>query len=284
MNIHTGQRRPLPAVALVAVLLVLSLLVNQFWIAKMFPAVSGILGIDLMVVFLDIPVHLPVTVDLVPVLGLFCIFYPIVIVSYPSRTGRPARQEVWKNLRVALGGMMTVLVSIISGGLIFYLVQDHLPRRVRNGIDSFGINADLYIPYPGHETIQLRGSMLLLVCFIIGIRICVRKIRKGSEGLMQDVLTQDRPMPEASVRQEEPPLTKSGSVSVIKPASPAKQEIQRQYQALTVHEKLARMEAARQQEATLRQEEQALCYSQPVQSVRPVNYQPPANYSRSATS
>lgn len=303
MNTHTGRQRPLPAVAIVAVLLLLSLLANQFWIAKLFPPVSGIVGVDLMVVFLDIPVHLPVTVDLIPVLGLFCIFYPIVIASYPFRTGRLARQEVWKNLRAALGGMLAVLVCLLSGGFIFYLVQDYLPRRVRNGIDSFGVSADIYIPYPGHETIQLRGSMLLLVCFIIGMRICIRKIRKASAHLIREELIRPELIrPEAPVAKGG--SAKNGSIAINKP------EAVSAYQALTVHEKLVRQEAVRQLEALMQQEEQAsrqlmmqreeqarqalmtrpgqrvtdttrdtgwpepdmpaLCYSQPVQSVRPV--------------
>jgi hypothetical protein len=285
MNIHTGQRRPLPAVATVAVLLLLSLLVDQFWIARLFPSLSGILGIDLMVVFLDIPVHLPAPVDLIPVMALFSIFYLIVIRSFPFSTGRLARQEAWKDLRAALAGIFAVLACLLSGGLIFYLAQDYLPRKVRNGIDSFGISADIYIPFPGHETVQLRGSMLLLICFIIGMRICIRKIRRTSAPLMKEELVK---IPTPPARREVLPT----------PAD---------YQTLTVHEKLVRQEAIRLQEAMQQREEQArrylmqqqeaarqeiikqqeqeaLCYSQPVQSVKPITYRSPTGYSRSTTS
>src|SRR6266568_1800131 len=87
MDIHTGQQRPFPAVAIVSVLFLLCLFLGQRWIANLFPGISGLARIDPSLTILDIPVRMPVTVDLILVPGLFILSYLVVILLYPSRSG-----------------------------------------------------------------------------------------------------------------------------------------------------------------------------------------------------
>ena len=178
MDIHTGQQRPFPAVAIVAVLLLLCIIAGQYWLPQLFPGISGLARINPSVVLLDIPLPLPLQIDLVVVPALFLLVYPLVVLLYPSRTGiSPWRQAMLRARSVSVG-LFAVLFCTLSGGLIYYLGQGYLPRNVRNGIESFGIHADIHLPYPGYETIHLRGSTVLLVCFMFGLWICIRKIKK----------------------------------------------------------------------------------------------------------
>jgi len=169
MRTNTGQQRPFPALAIVIALFLICLIPGQLWITHFFPEAAGLVGFNPAIVFLDIPMHLPVTVDLIPVLGLFLVLYPMVVLIYPSRQVGSAWREAVQRTGAVIGGLIVWSLWLLAGGAIFYLVRDHLTREVRNGIDSFGINADIYIPYPGHETIQLRGGMILLVFGVIGM-------------------------------------------------------------------------------------------------------------------
>lgn len=172
MDSHTDQHRRFPAVATVAVLVVLCIFAVQYWIAQQFPAVSGLVQIKPSLVFLDIPTPLPFDIDLFLAPALFMLVYPVVLLFFPGRSA------IGQRLKAAFTGLFALLLCMLAGGLIYYLVQDHLPTNVRNGIDSMGIIADIHIPYPGFETINLRGSLILFVCFNIGTFILVRKIRK----------------------------------------------------------------------------------------------------------
>lgn len=175
---HNPQRRPLPVVTIVAVLLLLCIFPGQYWVTSRFPEISGLIRIDPSVVILDIPNPLPVPIDLILVPALFFLIYPVIILLYPSRTGTPSWREALLRARSVFAGLLVLLLCTLSGGLLYYLAQDYLPRNVRNGINSFGINADIYLPYPGYETIRLRGSMVLGVCVVIGLSIFIRKIRR----------------------------------------------------------------------------------------------------------
>ncbi|HSC40502.1 MAG TPA: hypothetical protein VLD19_21615, partial [Chitinophagaceae bacterium] len=172
MDIPGGKQRPFPAVTIAAVLLLLCIIPGQFWVAKLFPALSGLVRIDPSLVFMDLPIDLPVSIDLVLVPGLFLLIYPIVVLVYPSRPGIPSWQQAVLRARSAFAGLLILLICMLSGGLIYYLVQGYLSRNVRNGIDSMGIMADVHLSYPGYENIHLHGSTVLLVCFITGMVIC----------------------------------------------------------------------------------------------------------------
>jgi hypothetical protein len=160
------------------VLLALCIFPGQLWITKQFPGISGLAQINPSLVFLDIPIHLPVAIDLILVPGLFLLAYPLVILFYPLRPGILSWRQSLQRIRAAFLGLFILLCCTLLGGLIYYLAQDHLPMQIKNGINSLGFIADIHLSYPGHETIYLRGSLVLLVCFIIGLVICIRKISK----------------------------------------------------------------------------------------------------------
>ena len=173
MDVRAGQHRSFPAVAMVIVVFLLSVL-GQFYIARQFPAVSGLAQLKPDLVFLDIPLHLPVAIDLILAPALFLLVYPVVVMLW----GWPSFGQVMQRVRAAFTGLFVILFCMLSGAFIYFMVQDHLSTQVRNGINSLGIIADIQIAYPGQETIYLRGSLVLLVCFLIGLLICIRKIRK----------------------------------------------------------------------------------------------------------
>jgi hypothetical protein len=177
MNTYAGRRR---SFLLVALLLLISISLEQYFIAGLFPWVGGLGGIRPMVVFLDIPVYFPVTIDLIPVGLLFSFFYSIVLLPGLPRMGGPVWPVLQKKVGGALLGLSFLLICLLAGGVIFYLLRDYLPREVRNGIDSFGIQADLSLPYPGEGTIHLRGSMILLAAFYAGMRIWMRNTGKAA--------------------------------------------------------------------------------------------------------
>ncbi|WP_207512973.1 hypothetical protein [Longitalea luteola] len=172
MDSHTAQHQRFPAVALVAVLFLLCIIFGQSWIANQFPAISGLVQIKPSLVFLDIPTPLPIYIDLILAPALFLLVYPVVLLFFPGRWA------IGQRLKAAFTGLFALLVCMLAGGGIYYLVQDHLPVNIRNGIDSMGIIADIHLPYAGFEPINLRGSLILFVCFNIGTFILVRKLRK----------------------------------------------------------------------------------------------------------
>lgn len=149
----------------VATLLVLSIALEQYWIVRLLPWVSNLGGVQPMIVFLDIPLRLPV-IDWIPVSLLFVFFYLIVMAPELRRD----RQSLWKKGCAVVVGWWVLLVCLAAGGAIFYVLEGFLPKAVRNGIDSFGIRADIALPYPADSTIHLNGSMLLLVCLFVGGR------------------------------------------------------------------------------------------------------------------
>jgi hypothetical protein len=193
MDIGIGKQRHFPAVAISAVLFLLCIFLGQFWVIKQFPATSGIVQIKPSLVFLDIPIEAPFSIDLLLVTGLFLLIYPLVILFYPSRPGIASWRQAILRARNAFVGLFALLFCMLAGGYIYYLVKDQLPLQVRNGIDSMGINADIHLPYRGFENIPLRGSLVLFVCFVIGLIICIRKIRK-EPGTQASRLTREQRM------------------------------------------------------------------------------------------
>jgi hypothetical protein len=117
-----------------------------------------------MIVFLDIPLEAPVTIDWLPVGFIFMIFYTIVSDKRTFRRG-------W----AILGRWWLLLIFLLIGGALFAGVSGFLPKEIRNGIDSFGVRADLTLPYPSGETVHLQGGMIMLVFFILGWRLLINK-------------------------------------------------------------------------------------------------------------
>ena len=216
MDTHTSQTRRFPAVTIVALLFLLCIFPGQFWIAQLFPGISGLARINPSLVFLDLPIDLPVSIDMILVPALFFVTYPMIVLLYPSRPGISRWAQAMQRVGAVFMGFFIILFCMLSGGMIYYLVQDDLSRQVRNGINSVGINADIHIPYPGYSTIHVHGSTVLLVCFIIGMLICIRKIRKepGAQKAGQltreqrmtpyERMVQERRMKEKQIAQETP--------------------------------------------------------------------------------
>jgi hypothetical protein len=281
MDMHTGRQRRFPAVAIVAVLFLLCIIPGQALIANCWPGLSGRAGINPSLVFLDIPANLPVTIDMILVPGLFFLLYPFVILFYPSRPGISAGRQVVQRVGAVFAGLFALLFCMLSGGLLYFLVQDYLPMRVRNGIDSFGINADIHLPYPGYETIHLRGSAVLFMCFVIGMSICIRKIRK-EPGMQKSVkLTREQRMTpyERMLREKQPPT----GTAVTKTRTPAKSARTAATNSRTVTKNTRTATKNRNPVVIERQTARPdrnkfphLCYSEPVMAFRPeaVAYMP----------
>lgn len=159
------------AFLLVAILLLISILLEQ-WLARLCPLLSEMGGIRPMIVFLDIPLRAPVDIDWIPVGFIFIFFYSVVTAA---RIDAPAKKAFRKKSWAVLGRWWLLLVCLLSSGALYSWVSDYLPKQVRNGIDSFGVRADLILPYPSGVTIHLKGSMIMLVFFIIGWRLLVNK-------------------------------------------------------------------------------------------------------------
>ncbi len=153
-------------------LLLVSVLLEQYAIAPFLPWIGELGGFRPMLVFLDIPLELP-RIDWLPVSILFAIGYSIAIAPELSRIGQRTslRKKVWQ----ALTGWWFLLLLLLAAGGIYHAAQDYLPKQVGNGIDSFGLRADITLPWPYENLIHLHGSMLLLVFFFIGTFILSRR-------------------------------------------------------------------------------------------------------------
>jgi hypothetical protein len=166
MQAASGRRRPLLTVL---VLLVISVLLDRFLIAVLCPWIPSMGGISLMVVFLDIPVALPM-IDPLPVAVLFSLFYSMIPVRLGGLEG-VRLSNIWT-------GVFILACWMAAGALIYHFSQEFLPRQVRNGIDSFGIHADINTPFMEYSILHLRGGFILLLCFIIGGRTLVKRINR----------------------------------------------------------------------------------------------------------
>ncbi|HET6255084.1 MAG TPA: hypothetical protein VFE32_13465 [Puia sp.] len=148
---------------LVVVLLLVSILLEQA-IAALCPWLSQLGGVRPMIVFLDIPLEAPLNIDWLPVGFIFIIFYSIV-------GGKGTFRRGW----AILGRWWLLLIFLLIGGGIYSGLSGFLPKTIRNGIQSFGMRADLTLPYPSGETVHLQGSMIMLVFFILGWRLLINK-------------------------------------------------------------------------------------------------------------
>lgn len=175
MNTNAGQERRVPAVAIVMVLFAISVYC-QHWVAGFVPTVAGLAQIHPTFIFLEIPVQLPFTIDLILAPALFLVLYPLVILFFPSGPGLPWWYQTSQRLKAALGGLAAVLISLLTGGGIYHFVQGYLPARVKTGIDTLGMNADIHLA--GYDAVPLRGSMVLGICFLIGMAIFIKKVSR----------------------------------------------------------------------------------------------------------
>ncbi len=124
MATSSSGQRTFPALIVVCILLLACLFlgqVSQPWFAHQFPGVSGLARLDPGLVIMDIPIHLPITIDLLLVPVLFLLVYTLVILLHPRRRELPYR------LGAIFSALIIIGCCVAFGGLIAYLLQDHLP-------------------------------------------------------------------------------------------------------------------------------------------------------------
>jgi hypothetical protein len=237
---------------LVALLLLISILLEQYLLVRLLPWLSDLGGVQPMIVFLDIPLRLPV-IDWIPVGILFLFFYLVVIAPELSRhrqywqqhtslhSSPPPITSLGQKGWAVFTGWWLMLICMAAGGGLYYLVEDQLPKQVRNGIDSFGIRADISIPWPGEDIIHLHGGMIMLISFLIGGRFFLRRTQlpqpvfisaPGSTPAMPQLnprMHQSNPgmsQPNARMSQSDPAETETmPSRIVMRPARPKQQPI-----------------------------------------------------------
>jgi len=200
MNADYGRRRPL---LIVLVLLVISILLDRYLIAGLCPWVSSFGGFSLMIVFLDIPLALPL-IDPLPVAVLFSLFYSMTPAGSPVRQDDAQAGMRGERLSRLWGGVIVLACWMLAGALIYHFTEGLLSRQVRNGIDSFGIHADIHTPFPEYSTLHLRGGFILLLCFIIGGRTLVKRINRAAIASPVPEMISPSPVVSAIVKKESP--------------------------------------------------------------------------------
>ena len=205
----------------VGMLLLVSVLLEQYAIAPFLPWMGELGSFRPMLVFLDIPLELP-RIDWLPVSLLFAVGYSIAIAPELSRIGQRGalRKKVWQ----ALTGWCFLLLLLLAGGGIYYLAQDYLPKQIGNGIDSFGLRADITLPWPYENLIHLHGSMLLLVFFLIGTLVLSRRtaIPAAGEPIAESIATPIAVTPPPQAAYQRPsPASVEAQRQELRPAPPA---------------------------------------------------------------
>jgi len=168
------KERPFPALVIASLLFLACLYPGQYLISGLVPGISGQATINPSLIVFDIPIHLPVTIDVILVTALFFLVYACVILVFPSGRGGTTWRQTFPRLGAVMAGSFFFLFAAASGGFISYFVHDRLPRNVRNGIDSLGIAADVSLPFS--KTLHLPGNVITLLGLIIGFAIVVARI------------------------------------------------------------------------------------------------------------
>ena len=129
---------------LVALLLLISILLEQYLLVRLLPWLTDLGGVQPMIVFLDIPLRLPV-IDWIPVGILFLFFYLVVIAPELSRhrqywqqhtslhSSPPPITSLGQKGWAVFTGWWLMLICLAAGGGLYYLVEDQLPKQVRCG-------------------------------------------------------------------------------------------------------------------------------------------------------
>lgn len=213
------KERPFPAPVIASLLFLACLFPGQYLVSNLLPGVSGLATINPGLIVFDIPIHLPFTIDLILVPALFFLIYAVVILLYPSGRGTTTWRQTFPRLGAALAGSFLFLLAAASGGFIAYLVEDRLPKNVRNGIDSLGIAADVSLPFSAVRTIHLPGNFITLIALIIGFAICIARLGKTPGTKKVAPLTREQRMtPYERIQKEkkqpsrQPGTTDKGSV------------------------------------------------------------------------
>jgi len=250
------KARPFPALVIASLLLLACLYPGQYLISQLAPGISGQATISPSLIIFDIPIRLPFSIDVILVAALFFFVYAAVILVFPSGLGGTTWRQTLPRLGAVAVGMFFFFFAAATTGLISYLVHDHLPRNVRNGIDSLGIAADVSLPFSG--TVHLPGNVITLLGLIIGFAIVVAKIGSTPGKRKTAPLTREQRMtPYARMQREKKLVTTDRHRASVKPATARSKKSTRQSPAKPITEK-------------------PLCQNQPLHTLEPeaVAYMP----------
>ena len=218
-SIRGKKERPFPALVIASLLFVACIYPGQYLISHLLPGISGQATISPSLIIFDIPIHLPFTIDLVLVAALFFLAYAVVILVFPSGLGGTTWRQIIPRLGAVLAGSFFFLFVSASTALISGVVHDHLPRNIRNGIDSLGVAADVSLPFSG--TIHLPGNVITLLGLIIGFAIVVAKIGSTPGKRKTAPLTREQRMTPYQRMQQEKKQVTTGRPPAVTSKAPA---------------------------------------------------------------
>jgi hypothetical protein len=187
-----NRQHSFPAVVIAPLLLLVCLFPVQGLLAHILPGISGRATFDPSLTIFDIPIHLPFTIDLILVPGLFIVLYSIATLIYTS--GLPVWQHLAQRLTAVFISVFLILFCVAIGALLSWLLVDHLPGQVRNGMKSLAVNADLHLPYAGYKTLPLHGDTFSLLGLVIGIVIGIAIMKKSPRARTTYQLTPEQRM------------------------------------------------------------------------------------------
>jgi len=174
----TDGQRPFPAVTIVVLLFLACIFASQQWGTVLLPNIAGLARIKLSLIFLDKVAPMPVTIDIILVAGLFAIIYTAILLVYPRKQGISIWTEFIQRWWAVLSGLFILLFCVAMGGMVTFLLQEHLPVSIQNGADSVRINADLNLPYSDNQATHLHGNLIAITGLLAGIVPLIGKIRR----------------------------------------------------------------------------------------------------------
>jgi hypothetical protein len=273
------KERPFPALVIASLLFIACLYPGQYLISRLFPGISGQATVNPSLIIFDIPIHLPVTIELIPVAVLFLLVYAGVILVFPSGRGGTTWRETIPRLGAVLAGSFFFLFAAAASGFISYLVHDHLPRNVRNGIDSLGVAADVSLPFSGFKDVHLPGNVITLLGLIIGFAIVVARISSTPGKRKTAPLTREQRMTpyERMQREKKQPAGANQRQAAVKPSEPAPKSSTRQGSVgKSSVKQTAGKQASIKANSTRQNGAKPLCQNQPLLTLEPeaVAYMP----------
>jgi hypothetical protein len=173
------RQHSFPALVIASLVLLVCLYPGQLWLASWLPGLSGHATVDPTLILLDIPLHLPFSIDLILVPGLFIVLYSMAILIFTLRSRLPVWQNLLRRLGAVFISVFIILFCVAIGSLLSWLLKDHLPAQVRNSMKSLAVNAELHLPHAGYKAIPLYGDTFSLVGLLIGIGLGIKMISKA---------------------------------------------------------------------------------------------------------